>query len=93
MKTFSEGWVVRCPTMGEISAVLALLHAKERANSREGRTTEESLQEVWQTPGFNLSTDVWVVTTQDEQIIGLRTSIRRALQHNAQSKIATSTYP
>lgn len=70
MKTFPEGFAVRCPTMDEIPPVLALLHTKELADFGEVSTTEKSLQEAWQAPDFNLSTDAWMVTTQKGQIIG-----------------------
>lgn len=70
MMTLPGGCEVRCPTMNESVVVLALIQEKERAEYGEVSTTERSLRNAWQAPGFNLSTDAWVVTTQGGQIIG-----------------------
>ncbi len=70
MMTLPEGYGVRRPTMNDSSVVLTLIRGKERAEYGEVSTTERSLRTEWQAPGFNLSTDAWVVTTQDGQIIG-----------------------
>lgn len=70
MMTFPEGFGVRCSTMNDSAIVLALIQEKERVEYGEVSTTERSLRNAWQAPGFNLSTDAWVVTTQDGQING-----------------------
>lgn len=70
MMTLPEGFVVRSPTMNDSAVVLALIQEKERSDYGEVSTTERALRNAWQAPGFNLSTDAWVVKAQDGEIIG-----------------------
>jgi mycothiol synthase len=70
MMIIPGGFGVRCPTMNDSAVVLALIQEKERAEYGEVSTTEGSLRNEWQAPGFTLSTDAWVVTASDGQIMG-----------------------
>ena len=37
----------------------------------------EELREEWETPGFNLETDAWVVTTDDGRVVGFEEFVNR----------------
>ncbi len=70
MASFPENIKVRCPTMDDVSAVLSLMLSRNRAEYKEANTTEEHIRNFWQDPDFNMNTNAWIVTTQNEQVIG-----------------------
>lgn len=70
MIVFPEGILVRRPTMSDVSSVLPLMLARNQAEYGEANMTEEHIRNFWQASDFNMNTDAWIVTTQDEQAIG-----------------------
>ena len=70
MMTFPEGFLVRRPTMNDVSSVFALMLARNQADYGDVDMTEEHIRNFWQDAAFNMDTDAWIVTTQDGQVIG-----------------------
>lgn len=67
---FSEGFLVRAPSMDDIKAVTGLVAACDIAEYGEPNFTEEDLRSIWQAPGYNLATDSWVVVAPGGRIVG-----------------------
>src|SRR5215469_5129591 len=65
---------VRRPTMADLEAIAALLLNCERAKYREAVSTlsswHERVSSVWQTLGFDVKTDGWIILTSDGQSVG-----------------------
>lgn len=61
---------LRRPTMEDLDAVLNLMLIRDRAEYGEADMTEEHIRTFWRSPGFNIETNAWAVTTQDERMIG-----------------------
>lgn len=60
----------RPPKETDLEAVTALLIVCDMAESGISDFTKEDVREIWQTPGFSLKNDSWVITTYKGQIVG-----------------------
>lgn len=60
----------RAPGATDLQAVAALLIECDVAESGIIGPTEEDVHCLWQTAGFNLKTDAWVITTNRGHIVG-----------------------
>jgi mycothiol synthase len=65
-----ENFLVRAPTMGDLEAVTRMLNECSMVDQGLNEETVEDLRKQWQTPGFNLETDVRIVADLDGQIAG-----------------------
>jgi hypothetical protein len=65
-----KNYSVRPVTEGDLAAVTRLINACSMAEIGAAIQTEQEVNSEWQTPGFYLDTDTWVVLTPDEQIVG-----------------------
>lgn len=70
MTTLPEGLTARAPVWSDADAVATLYNACSMAEIGAPDTTAEKVQREWQTPGFNLEHDAWLVATTDGQMIG-----------------------
>lgn len=62
----------RVPVLDDLRAVLELMIACDIAepSGESADAIEEEVRHAWQTSGFNLKTDAWVIVTNKEQIVG-----------------------
>lgn len=74
LPALSEGFLVRAPTMDDMDAIAQLLHLCEKAKYGKSESTVSSYREwirsVWETPGFELATDSWIVVAPDGECVG-----------------------
>ena len=70
MTPLPEGLTARAPVWSDADAVAALYNACSMAEIGAPDTTAEKVQREWQTPGFNLEHDAWLVATTDGQVLG-----------------------
>jgi mycothiol synthase len=68
--TLPKNLLVRHPTMDNLSAVYDLLAICSLAEFGDTEFTLEEFRIFWQSPGFNLETDAWIVTQLDGRIVG-----------------------
>lgn len=70
MTTFPTQIKVRRPTMEDVSAVMALMLARNQAEYGEADMSEEHIRNFWQASDFNMNSDAWISTTQDGRAVG-----------------------
>jgi mycothiol synthase len=74
LPTLPEGFLVRPATMDDLDAVAELLFVIEKAKYGKSESTVSSYREwirsVWETPGFQLATDSWIVVAPDRRCVG-----------------------
>ncbi len=68
--TLALDLLVRAPTMDDLGAVTRLINTCEIAQYGIAEITQETIRTEWQSPGFDLGTDAWVVVTPDNQLVG-----------------------
>ena len=65
-----ENLVVRAPTMDDVEAVTTMLNECSMVDVGHNEEAVEDMRKMWQTPGFNLETDVRIVVDLEGQIAG-----------------------
>jgi mycothiol synthase len=65
-----EDFVVRAPTMDDVEAVTAMLNECSMVDAGLKEEAVEDMRKLWQTPDFNLETDVRLVVDPGGQIAG-----------------------
>lgn len=69
-----EGFVARAATMDDLDAIAELLFLIEKTKYGKSESTVSSYREwirlVWETPGFQLATDSWIVVAPDGECVG-----------------------
>ncbi len=60
----------REPVMTDIRAIAELLHLCDDGASGDTDAVEDTLRQGWQAPGFALTTDAWVIVTNQGRIVG-----------------------
>ena len=68
--TLPKNFLVRRPSMDDVKAVYELLSACDIAEYGEPDVTEEELRSEWSSPTLNIETDVWVVLSPENEVIG-----------------------
>lgn len=61
---------VRSPEMADLEVVTALMAACNTVETGLTDPTEENLYSNWQSAGFSLKTDAWVITNKERRIVG-----------------------
>ncbi len=61
---------VRNPLSADLQAVTGLMAVCDSADSGIADPMEDDVRQRWQTKGFNLQTDAWVIVTGQGQIVG-----------------------
>lgn len=77
MTALPEGWTTRRPTLDDLSAILALVHASDLAAVGEVDFTPDEVREALTAPGTDLTRDCWVALDETGTIVGW------AYPHNA----------
>jgi mycothiol synthase len=67
--TLPEGFLMRVPTMDDLQAVFDLSLACDMADNGLVDFTLEDFRITWLDPDFNLATDAWLVTTEDDKVV------------------------
>jgi len=67
--TLPAGFLQRPPTMGDVAAVTQLINTCEIAQYATAEVTQENICTEWQSPGFDLTTDAWVVIAPDSHLV------------------------
>ncbi len=70
LTSLPEALQVRRPTLADASAVLTLMLARDQADYGRANMTEDHIRTFWQAPGFDMTTDAWIVATHDEWAVG-----------------------
>lgn len=70
MTTLPQGLTVRAPVWSDADAVAALYNACSMEELGVPHGTADETRREWQTPGFDLAQNVWLVATADGQVIG-----------------------
>src|SRR5437764_14621120 len=68
--TLPKHFLVRRPSMDDLKAVYELLSTCDIAEYGTPDLTEEELRSEWSSPTLNIETDVWVVVSSENKIIG-----------------------
>jgi len=64
------GWAFRPPHHDDLLSVAALIAACDEADFGAADTTMDDLQAEWQRPGFDLSTNAWLLLAPDGRFAG-----------------------
>ncbi|MBV9231153.1 MAG: GNAT family N-acetyltransferase, partial [Chloroflexi bacterium] len=72
-----RGFTMRAPTMADCEAVTNVISASETDLYGESETTLEEVRTYWQAPGFNITTDAWVVLSPERQIVAAASTDHR----------------
>ncbi len=67
---FAEKFLVRAPRLDDLNAVVEMLLASDMDEWGEPDTSVEEVRSEWQSIGFNLETDAWVVVDSSGRIVG-----------------------
>ncbi|BFU42321.1 GNAT family N-acetyltransferase [Krasilnikovia sp. MM14-A1004] len=70
MTELLEGWTTRRPTLEDIPALLALVHASDIASVGEPDFTAEEVREALTGPHTDMTRDCWVALDTAEQLVG-----------------------
>jgi mycothiol synthase len=70
MTALPEGWTTRRPTMEDLPAILALVHASDMASIGQTDFTPDEVREALTDPGTDMSRDSWVALDQTGTIVG-----------------------
>ena len=65
-----EGWTVRRPTLDDLPAILAMVHASDLAAVGEADFTPDEVREALTDPGTDMSRDSWVALDETGTIVG-----------------------
>src|SRR5436309_2375753 len=68
--TLPKHFLVRRPSMDDLKAVYELLSTCDIAEYGTPDLTEEELRSEWSSPTLNIETDVWVVVSSENKVIG-----------------------
>jgi mycothiol synthase len=77
MTELPEGWTTRRPTMDDMPAILALVHASDMASIGQTDFTADEVREALTDPGTDLERDCWVALDETGQLVAW------AYPHNA----------
>jgi ribosomal protein S18 acetylase RimI-like enzyme len=64
------GWTTRRPTLDDVPAILAVIHASDIAAVGEPDFTSEEILEILQAPNHDMTRDSWVVLHASGAIVG-----------------------
>lgn len=64
------GWTTRRPTLDDVPAILAVIHASDIAAVGEPDFTTEEILEILQAPNHDMTRDSWVVLDAHPAIVG-----------------------
>lgn len=70
MAVLLKNLLARAPKMEDLVAITELIAACDIAEYGIADSTMEDLASNWHQPGFNLSTDAWVIVTNKGQLVG-----------------------
>ena len=73
LNSLPGGLLVRPPTMDDAQAITEVIVACDIDEYGEPDFTEQDLRSIWQTPGYDMATDSWVVIAPEGQIVGFAT--------------------
>ncbi|HEY0531074.1 MAG TPA: GNAT family N-acetyltransferase [Actinoplanes sp.] len=65
-----EGWTTRRPTLDDLPAILAMVHASDMAAVGEADFTPDEVREALTDPGTDMSRDSWVALDETGTIVG-----------------------
>lgn len=66
-----QNFVMRPASMDDIEEVTQLIRLCEIEHSGKAEMTQEDMRTFWQTPGFDVAQDAWVVCTPAAHVIGV----------------------
>ncbi len=78
---------LRCPTRDDFKYIHALINTYEVSLTGVAETTEADLQVELSAPGFEMTTDSWLVLSAEGQVVGFAT-----VEHVDHARIFTSVY-
>jgi mycothiol synthase len=67
--TLPTNFLQRPPTMDDIAAVTELINTCEIAQYATAEDTQDDIRTEWQSPGFELTTDAWVVIAPNSHLV------------------------
>lgn len=65
-----EGWTLRRPTLDDLPAILAMVHASDMAAVGEADFTADEVREALTDPGTDMTRDSWVALDESGTIVG-----------------------
>lgn len=65
-----EGWTLRRPTLDDLPAILAMVHASDMASVGEADFTPDEVREALTDPGTDMSRDSWVALDETGTLVG-----------------------
>jgi mycothiol synthase len=68
--TLPMGVTIRTPRMEDAQGAYELIAASDMADDGMEMITLQDIHDIWQSPETNMETDVWLVTTDEGQLIG-----------------------
>ena len=70
MRELPDGWSVRRPTMADVPAILAVVHASDIASVGEPDFTADEVVEVLQSPNLDPQLDSWLAVDDQDRVVG-----------------------
>jgi mycothiol synthase len=70
MTALPEGWILRRPTLDDLPAILAMVHASDMAAVGEADFTLDEVREALTDPGTDMSRDSWVALDETGTLVG-----------------------
>src|SRR5229473_1962879 len=67
--TLPTNFLQRPPTMEDVAAVTELINSCEIAQYATAEVTQDDIRTEWQSPGFELTTDAWVVIAPNSHLV------------------------
>jgi mycothiol synthase len=86
-ETLPGGFTVRHPVMDDLEAVTEMINACCIAIDGEPDMSSDDLRHHWETPGFNMTTDEWLVLSPEGQIVGCA-----GVEHLQHTRLFTDVY-
>ena len=69
-ETLPKNFLVCRPSMDDLRAVYELISTCDKAEYGSPDLTEEELRSEWSSPTLNIETDVWVILSPENKLIG-----------------------
>jgi ribosomal protein S18 acetylase RimI-like enzyme len=70
MTALPDGWTLRRPTLDDLPAILAMVHASDMAAVGEADFTPDEVREALTDPGTDMSRDSWVALDETGTLVG-----------------------
>jgi mycothiol synthase len=70
MTALPEGWILRRPTLDDLPAILAMVHASDIAAVGEADFTPDEVREALTDPGTDMNRDSWVAFDETGTLVG-----------------------